>query len=162
MLRLAYFPAQLYNMKKAPFLGLLVLLSVLCGYLFSKASLVGKAGMTFIYKEYAFLKTWWQGALFVVAVWLLLFLLQGRAQRYARSATARRIHIGCMIAALVGLYLTYQDFRHTLSHRLLGERFHLGGYLFWIGWMLIAVYWLADRNKKADPAANLEEIHTSY
>ena len=48
-----------------------------------------------------------------------------------------------VLIALVGLYFTYNDFRHTLSHRWLGERFHLGAYLFWIVWIAISVkIWL--------------------
>lgn len=133
-------------MKPRLLLPLLALLAILCGYLLSKASLVGKAGMTFVYKEYAFLKTWWQGALFIFGVWLLLFALQRLAQR--NFSRPRWVHIGCIVAACAGLYFTYLDFRHTLSHRLLGERFHLGGYLFWLGWILISLFYLGNRTSK--------------
>jgi hypothetical protein len=140
-------------MKKGFLIGILVLLSMLCGYLFSKASLIGKAGMTFVYKEYAFLKTWWQGALFVFVVWMVLLLLQGWAQRKGKS---NWVPIAFIIAAIFGIYFTYQDFRHTISHRLLGERFHLGGYLFWAGWILISIYFLANRAQKLSEKATLE------
>jgi hypothetical protein len=43
------------------------------------------------------------------------------------------------------LYLTYNDFRQDLSHRLMGERFHIGAYLVWIGWMIISIYLLLTR-----------------
>lgn len=144
-------------MKKGYFVLLLLALSCLCGYLLSKASLIGKAGMTFVYKEYAFMKTWWQGAAVVFAIWLLLFFAQGAVQQRLKKSTARLLHIGCIIAAVIGLYFTYQDFRHTLSHRLLGERFHLGGYLFWVGWVLISIFFLSGnriKEGKAPLAAN--------
>lgn len=131
-------------MKKEWLIGILALLSILCGYLFSKASLIGKAGMTFVYKEYAFLKTWWQGALFVFVVWMVLLLVQGLAQRKGKG---NWVYISFIVLAIFGIYFTYQDFRHTLSHRLLGERFHLGGYLFWAGWILISIYYLANNRR---------------
>lgn len=121
---------------------LLVLLgffSILSGYLMSKASLVGKAGMSLFYREYNFLKSWWKGALVVFIVLIILFALQGLLQkRLARPKPAQLI---ILVFGAVGLYFTYNDFRHTLSHHLLGERFHLGVYLFWISWMLISLYY---------------------
>jgi hypothetical protein len=111
-------------MKRTSFLlFLLAALSAISGYLLSKASLVGKVGISMFYKEYQFLKVWWQGALVVFGVLFLLFLLQAAIQKKAARGTANFIHIVCILLALVGLYFTYNDFRHDLSHRLLGERF---------------------------------------
>ncbi len=133
-------------MKRTSFLlFLLAALSAISGYLLSKASLVGKVGISMFYKEYQFLKVWWQGALVVFGVLLLLFLLQGAIQKKAARGTANFIHIVCILLALVGLYFTYNDFRHDLSHRLLGERFHLGAYLFWVGWMMVSLFFLAQK-----------------
>ncbi|RPD48149.1 cytochrome d ubiquinol oxidase subunit II [Paracnuella aquatica] len=132
-------------MKKTSFLLLLTGLAVLTGYLLSKATLIGRTGISLFYKQYTFLKTWWQGAGVVLAVWLLLFWLHGLVQARARAATARYIHVSAIIAAAIGLFITYQDFRNTLSYRLMGERFHLGAYLFWIGWMLVSLYYLMTR-----------------
>lgn len=126
---------------------LLAALAALSGYLLSKASLVGKAGITLVYKEYSFLKVWWQGALAVLACWLLLFLIQGWASRRAKGGNAALAQVVALVLAAIGLFFTYQDFRNNLSHRLLGERFHLGGYLFWIGWMIISLFYLF-RGKK--------------
>lgn len=126
---------------------LLAALAALSGYLLSKASLVGKAGITLVYKEYSFLKVWWQGALAVFSAWLLLFLIQGAISRRAKGGNAALAHTVAMVLAGIGLFFTYQDFRHNLSHRLLGERFHIGGYLFWIGWMIISLFYLF-RGKK--------------
>ncbi|HWJ03125.1 MAG TPA: cytochrome d ubiquinol oxidase subunit II [Verrucomicrobiae bacterium] len=141
-------PLVLLMKKSTSFvLLLLVVLAVLCGYLLSKASLVGKVGITLIYKEYSFLKVWWQGALAVFACWLLLFFIQGWAQRNAKGSNAVLPHIAALVLAAIGLFFTYQDFSNNLSHRLLGERFHLGGYLFWVGWMIISLAYLFRKKK---------------
>ena len=128
----------------------LALLSVVCGYLFSNASWVGGIGISLFYQEYEFLKVWWKGALLVFAIFIFLYAIQSLVQRSASKNTARTVHIFAIIAALTGLYFTYDNFRHTLSHRWLGEPFHVGVYLFWIGWMIISVYLLlTKKNIKA-------------
>ena len=143
-------------MKKAAFLiVLLAVLSVLSGYLMSRASLVGRAGISLFYKQYRFLKVWWQGALVVFIIWLALFLLQGWLQRKWTGTKNYLLHIIAFAIALAGLYITYFDFRHTLTHRLLGERFHIGAYLFWIGWMIISLFYLVQpRWAKAEIGTN--------
>jgi hypothetical protein len=124
---------------------LLAILSVVSGYLLSKASLVGKAGISLFYREYQFLKVWWQGALVVFGVLLLLFLIQRAIQSKAARGTSNLVHVICILLALAGLYFTYNDFRHDLSHRLLGERFHLGAYLFWAGWVIVSLFLLSQK-----------------
>jgi uncharacterized membrane protein (UPF0136 family) len=135
-------------MKRTAYLFLILLaLSGLAGYLLSKASMVGRVGISLFYKEYAFLKVWWQAGLLVLVVWAALFFLLGWAQRKLSFSRSRLVFIITLILALVGTYFTYQDFRHNLSHRWLGERFHLGGYLFWTGWMLVCLFYLTEKNK---------------
>lgn len=131
-------------MRKSTSLLLIFLtsLAALSGYLLSKASLAGKIGITLVYKEYSFLKVWWQGALVVLACWLVFLLVQGWVSRRAKGGNSAMAHVVSIVLAAIGLYFTYQDFRNELSHRLLGERFHLGGYLFWIGWMIISLFYL--------------------
>jgi hypothetical protein len=133
--------------KTALLVFILGCLSVTSGWLLSKASLVGRAGISLFYKEYRFLKTWWQGALTVLIVLILLLLLQGIAQRKLDRHKTNILHISMLLLSMIGLYFTYYDFRHTTSHRLLGERFHLGAYLFWIGWMIISLFYL-NQNKE--------------
>ncbi|HEU4901777.1 MAG TPA: cytochrome d ubiquinol oxidase subunit II [Flavisolibacter sp.] len=143
-------------MKRKSLLVLfLLVLSGVAGYVLSKASLVGRAGISLFYTQYKFLKTWWQGGLFVFAVWMLLFFLQGLAHRKLSPATSRLVHIAAILVAVAGLYFTYQDFRHTLSHRWLGERFHLGGYLFWLGWIVISVFYLTENKTMKERAISV-------
>jgi hypothetical protein len=131
--------------RTASLLSLLAVLSGLSGYLLSNASLAGKVGISLFYKQYRFLKTWWQGALIVFVVLLILFFVQGLAERKLSKARAKVLHVFMILLALAGLYFTYYDFRHTTSHRLLGERFHIGAYLFWIDWILISSFYLTQK-----------------
>ena len=127
------------------FLLLLAMLSVASGMLMSKASWIGRVGMTFFYKEYNLLKIWWQGAMAVFIVMLVLFLLHTAIQKALPSMTARLLHIVILFIVAAGLYFTYDDFSSNLSHRLLGWRFHYGFYLGWIGWGMICLFFAFKR-----------------
>ena len=138
------------DMKRNTLVLFLAILSAVSGYLLSKASFVGRVGINIFYKEYRFLKIWWQGALLVFAVLLILLYLQGLVQKKLVFSKAKMVHTGAIFVAMIGLYFTYNDFRYTTTHRLLGERFHLGGYLFWLGWIMISLFFLVQ--KKTLPA----------
>lgn len=130
-------------MKRTSYLLLsLFVFSAIAGYLLSKASTVGRVGISLFYRQYSFLKIWWQAGLLVFFVWMIFYFLHRLAQQRFAAAKAMRIHAGAILLALLGFFFTYQDFQHSTSHRWLGERFHLGGYLFWIGWVGIAVFFL--------------------
>jgi hypothetical protein len=129
-------------------ISFLTLLSVIAGYLFSKISWIGRMGINLFYKNYAFFKTWWKGALLVWIILLTLLFVQGMIQKYTSVKTAVIVHILSLVVAATGIYFTYLDFRNTLSHKLAGERFHLGAYCFWLGWIAISIFLL--RKKKTD------------
>jgi hypothetical protein len=116
-----------------PVLLILACLSVISGILMSEASFAGRAGINLFYKKYSYLKTWWQGALSVFLVLMVLFIMQGILQRKLSFFKSRIIHSLLLLTTLAGLLFTYSDFRHTTTHRWLGERFHIGAYLFWMG-----------------------------
>src|SRR5689334_12054514 len=125
-------------MKKITILSFfLAALSVLSGVLLSKSSFIGKVGIHFFYQQYKFLRIWWQGALVIFCFLMLLVGIHLMVQKMLDFKTARFTYLLALAVALVGLYLTYLDFRQSLSHRLLGERFHIGAYLFWLGWISI-------------------------
>jgi hypothetical protein len=132
------------------FLGLLAVLSVVSGYLMSKASWIGRVGMTFFYKEYNLLKIWWQGAIAVFIMLILLFVLHSFIHMKLRIAGARALHFLLLLLAVGGLYLTYDDFTNELSHRMLGWRFHYGFYLSWADWMLICIFFLFKKKPPTD------------
>jgi cell division protein FtsW (lipid II flippase) len=133
-----------------PFIAMLAVLSCISGYLMSKASLVGKIGMSLFYQEYNFLKVWWQGALVIFGALMVLFIIHSVVNRMRRRSTAIIIHIIMLCAAVLGLYATYDNFRHDLSHRWLGERFHVGVYIFWLCWMMICLFFLTGRSRVTD------------
>lgn len=141
-----YFAAM--NAKRTSLLVVfLVALATLSGYLMSKASFIGRLGMTYVYKEYRFLKTWWKGALAVFIVWILLLIIQTIVEKKLSKQKAIIVHVAFILLALVGLYFTYSDFQNTTSHRWLKERFHIGAYLFWLGWIIISVFCIVQKRE---------------
>lgn len=130
------------------FIIYLAALSVLAGYLFSKASWIGRIGIRLFYKQYSFLKTWWKGAGAVFMILLLLFAAHAYFYRKLKPSAARTLNITSLLLSLAGLFFTFLDFRHTLKHRWMGERFHLGAYCFWIGWISICILFLSKRKEK--------------
>ena len=135
---------------------ILVPLAVITGWTLSKSTFVGKVGIHFLHREYAFLNSWWKGALLIWVVWIVLQIIQYRIwKKYSRNInlTAQSSFI---VLAISGLYFSYLDFR-TFSHGLLGERFHIGGYLFWIGWIIISIFFINLRNDKLVSKENLAE-----
>jgi hypothetical protein len=133
---------------------LLAALAALSGYLMSKASFIGRLGMTYFYKEYRFLKTWWKGALAVFVVWIIVLIAQTIVEKKLKTRTASLIHVVFILLALLGLYFTYSDFQHTTSHRWLKEKFHIGAYIFWLGWIIISVFCMAQKRKELPQQGN--------
>jgi len=125
--------------------AILVPLAIIIGWTLSKASLVGKVGIHLLHREYAFLNSWWKGALLVWVVWLILEIIQYRIWKRKRRNINLTFQVSFIFLAVLGLYYTYLDFR-TFSHGLLGDRFHIGGYLFWIGWCIISIFFIRLRN----------------
>ena len=128
----------------------LAVFSLLSGYLLSAISFVGRAGIDLFYTQYRFLKTWWKGALLVFIVWIILFIIQSVINKRAGKATSNMVNAIMLVVATIGLYFSYADFRHSLAHRWLGERFHLGVYLFWAGWMAISILMLLRKQSASE------------
>ena len=123
----------------------LAFFSLIAGYLLSAISLVGRAGISLFYTQYEFLKSWWKGTLLVFIVWIALFIIQKLLFQKVSKKNSNIISAASLIIAVGGMYFSYSDFRHTLSHRWLGERFHLGVYLFWLGWIAITIFVATQR-----------------
>ena len=140
--------------KTALLVFILGCLSVTSGWLLSKASLVGRAGISLFYKEYRFLKTWWKGALAVFVVWMIVLIVQTIVEKKLKKGTASLIHVVFILLALLGLYFTYSDFQHTTSHRWLKEKFHIGAYLFWLGWIIVSVFCMVQKRKELPQQEN--------
>jgi len=125
----------------------LAALAALSGYLMSNASFIGRIGMTYVYKEYRFLKTWRKGGLAVFVVWMILLIIQTIIERRASKTISTIVQVIFILLALVGLYFTYSDSQHTTSHRWLKEKFHIGTYLFWLGWIIISVFCIVQKRE---------------
>ena len=121
---------------------LLIPLAVLAGWSLSKATVIGKVGIHILHKELTFLNSWWKGALLIWCAWILLEIVQYQIWKRQSQKINMVVQIALLLLALAGLYYTYLDFR-TFSHRLLGERFHIGGYLFWGVWIIITVFFIS-------------------
>ncbi len=146
--------------RTIPFLLLITALSALSGYLMSKASWIGRVGITFLHREYNLLKIWWQGGLAVLLVMILFFILQSFIENKLPYWLAKFLHIVLLLAAVCCLYLTYDDFTTDFSHHLLGKRFHMGFYLAWAEWMLICIYFMFMPRKKTTIVTNKDKKET--
>ena len=118
----------------------LAFFSLITGHLLSSISFVGRAGISLFYTQYQFLKNWWKGSLLVFIVWVALFIIQNFLYKKIAGSTSNIIQTALLLIGIAGILFSYSDFRHTLSHRWLGERFHLGVYLFWLGWIAITIF----------------------
>jgi hypothetical protein len=135
--------------------AILVSLAIIAGWTLSKASIVGKVGINVLHREYLFLNSWWKGALLIWGIWVVLEIIQYRIwNRYRRNINLT-IQSSFIFMAILGLYFTYLDFR-TFSHGILGDRFHIGGYLFWIGWIIISIFFIKRRNDEIATPGNLD------
>lgn len=121
--------------------------AVLClleTYLISKISFIGRVGIATIHKEYKLLRSGWKTFLLLfgiqIAIIITLNIIQKKVSRKSMILTASLL----LGVAAIGFFITFQDFLHTYTHRLLKERFHLGFYLFWMGWMGSCIFFLAN------------------
>ncbi len=143
-------------MKRAiQLLVLLAIISLISGYLMSQMSAVGRLGINLVHQEYKFLKVWWQGATVVFAALLVLYLVQLVLDRAFVYIAGKIVHFLLLLAAVGGMYLTYSDFDDDFTHKILRQRFHIGAYLFWVGWMLISLYFITAKRKV--PLATLSD-----
>lgn len=132
------------------------LFSIITGYLLSAISFAGRAGISLFYTEYQFLKSWWKDALLVFIVWIALAMIQSYLYKKVSKSTSNIIQTVSLLIAIAGLYFSYSDFRNTLSHRWLGERFHLGVYMFWLGWIAITIFIALAKKHKTENIAGSE------
>ena len=135
--------------------AILVPLAIIAGWTLSKASLVGKVGINVLHREYQFLNSWWKGALLIWVIWLVLEIVQYQILKRYRRSINLTIQAAFIFLAVLGIYYTYLDFK-TFSHGILGDRFHIGGYLFWIGWCIISIFFIKLRSIEIDIPENQE------
>lgn len=120
----------------------LLLTALLSGILTSGISLVGRVGVNTFYRNYRFFKVWWQAALVCLLLLVLVTLLLYTIDKKFKGTKRMLLLTGFLLVFLGALYITYSDFRNSLSHRWLGERFHLGIYLYWLGFCIADLFFL--------------------
>ncbi len=138
------------NLKPIAILLLFQLLfSCLQAYLITKISWIGRIGIHFFYKEYKILRSGWKTAALFFGIQLFIILLLWFIQKKFAARISYMVGGVFILLALAGLLYTYNDFQHTYTHRLLKERFHLGFYLFWSGWIISCLYFMITTGIKS-------------
>lgn len=117
-------------------------ITLLSGILTSGISLVGRVGVNTFYKEYKFFKVWWQSALVCAVAFLVVGLLLYLIDKKFNGIKRICILLVFLLIFIGGLFFTYLDFRNDLAHRWLGERFHIGIYLYWIGFIIVDLFFV--------------------
>ncbi len=123
-----------------------VIISLVSGILLSKMSLIGKIGVSTVYTEYGFMKTWYKGFAAVLIIQLLLIAVLWIVKRITTYKNFSLVNLILIILGLLGLIYTFYDFTST-SHKYMNSQFHAGGYLFWAGWFITCLYFFFARVK---------------
>jgi hypothetical protein len=120
-------------------------------YLISKISTIGKIGIATTYHQYHWLRVFWLTytvlTVFQLALILTLYMMGKRSTKKMTNL----VNTIFLFAGGLGLVLTFQDFMHTYSHRLLKERFHLGFYIFWLCWIGTCAFFLFSNRTRPFP-----------
>ena len=137
-------------MKNVTILGLAqALLSLISGVLISKMSFIGKIGISTMYREYIIFKTWWKTALLLLVIQLVLIAVLQLFRTKVSVSFSRLLAFLLIVLGGIGAYFTYIDFT-TTSHKMMRLSFHLGFYLFWVGWFITCFYYLLFKKKKKE------------
>lgn len=128
-------------------LFILAFIALLSGSLTKGISFVGRTGISLFYKEYKFFKVWWQSALVCFALFLVIAIILYFVDKSLTQRTGKTVLLACFFVFLAGLYFTFRNFRADISMKWLGERFHLGIYLYWIGFCIISLFYFATHKK---------------
>jgi hypothetical protein len=133
--------------KNIIILSIISLCSICSGYLLSKATLPGRVGIDLFYKQYRFLRDPLKSSILILMVYLILFTFLGLLYKRSNN-NPNKITFFVLLLGLIGAILTYYDFQQTLTHKLLGSKFHVGGYIFWAGWMSIPIFYIVNRKSE--------------
>lgn len=128
-----------------------IIISAIAGYLMSLMSFIGRMGINLVRTEYKVFKTWWKTALIIFCIQIVLIFIQWIVKRGCTLSASRIVFFFLLLIGVLGLAYTYYDFSSVFEHRLMKDKFHLGGYLFWIGWISSNLYFLVTpytRNNK--------------
>lgn len=133
------------------------LLMALAGYLISKMSFIGRLGINWFYQEYSIFKSATKSAILLFIIQMVLLFVQWLMNKRYDRKIANIVSSVLLIVALAGLFATYNDFQNTISHKLLNEKFHVGFYLFWLGWISTCLYFMFGV-RHTSPPFNVPEV----
>ncbi len=133
-----------------------LLLSAISALLLAQMSWIGKLGISLFYKSYAVLKSPWQSGAYIFASQLIVIIILHIVYRTLHKKTRQWICFIIFLLAFLGLGYTIHDFNQEFSHRILKTKFHFGGYLIWIGYMMTAIYYFLLPRRRQD--VDTEEI----
>lgn len=134
--------------RLVPVIFFLAALSALAGYLMAGMSFFGRLGVSLFYKQYGFMKVWWQAALVVFGVLMILLITHAVIHRLSSRKSSIWVNVIAILFAISGLVFNFYDFQHDWQHNWAGERFHMGFYLFWVGWIGIGLYFLTMKKQQ--------------
>lgn len=123
------------------------LLATISGTMMANMSTIGRIGIFFFYREYSTLKVWWKTALILFGIQLMVIFILWLMKKLVYHPAGLILPILALAVGVYGAYLTYIDFT-TTSHRYMKSEFHIGGYLFWGGWVISCLYFLIVRPKR--------------
>ena len=124
------------------------LLCLLETYLVSKISFIGKVGIAIVHREYSLLRSGWKTFLLLFSIQVVIIITLYIIEKKYPKKIAFIVSSAILLLGLIGLYVTFQDFLHTYTHRLLKERFHAAFYLFWLSWTGTCLYFIVLLNKR--------------
>lgn len=131
------------------------LLAAVSAILFSKMSFIGSVGIRFFYRQYQILKDPVKTALLIFAIQLAVLLILYLIKKTTSQKLSVFLILLFIAIGIGGTYYTYVDFNLT-SHRHMKIYFHMGGYLFWVGWFVSCFTLLFSRkNKQTEPLATI-------
>jgi hypothetical protein len=136
---------------RSPLSILILTQAILClleTYLVSKISFIGKVGIAIVHREYSLLRSGWKTFLLLFSIQVVIIITLHIIEKKSPKKTAFIVSAAILLLGLVGLYVTFQDFLHTYTHRLLKERFHTAFYLFWLSWIGTCLYFIVLLNKR--------------
>lgn len=142
-------------MKRSLLFIILALLAIISGYLISKVNWIGRLGINLFYDEYKIFKSWPKSTALIGGIYLVLYIVHSIIYKLASKSRSNLFNIICILLAAGGIYYTYYDFRNDFSHHVAGERFHLGFYLSWAGWIVLGLYFLTVKRKGITASDNM-------
>jgi hypothetical protein len=86
----------------------------------------------------------------ILIVYMILFMLLGLVYKRMKTNIFNKISFLVLLMGFIGAILTYYDFHHTITHKLLGSKFHFGGYIFWMGYIIIPSFFLFNKKIYSD------------